>query len=427
MPLLLAGGVGIFTLLLYFGHIPLILLVSVALVKGALITQVPIFEIFDFSVILSILVGLAVARRLMNARIRERLWHHQYIIMAFLIWVCWMMLASTYAPNLDWAIYKSLRFAAFTSILFLAPLVLITTRDESWGLLKSYLVIGVIVVVIQIGQLWLIQRTSGDFHVVRLTVLGANPIGTGRVLAVCAAMAATLLITGIGNKRWWGVGFIVFLTGAMLTGSRGPILALFMAVLVVGLLLGKDARRRTVLILGVLIVVFILTLLLAPESLTYRYRLYKVGELAETRQGLRMFNTITYRMILWGKALTLWLSDVRHFLFGDGTAGYARLLLWRDFRYPHNLLLELLAEYGILGAGVFSMHIFLSVKQVYARFRASLAREEIMWLAGLVTYFLSTLVSGDLNDNRLLWFFLAGLLATVSAHSSNNSPAFKQV
>jgi len=40
-----------------------------------------------------------------------------------------------------------------------------------------------------------------------------------------------------------------------------------------------------------------------------------------------------------------------------------------------------------------------------------------MWLVGTLTMFFATLVSGDLNDNRMLWFFLAGLLATVQVNS----------
>ena len=35
-----------------------------------------------------------------------------------------------------------------------------------------------------------------------------------------------------------------------------------------------------------------------------------------------------------------------------------------------------------------------------------------MWLAGIITFFFATLFSGDLNDNRLLWFLVAAYVAT---------------
>jgi len=164
--------------------------------------------------------------------------------------------------------------------------------------------------------------------------------------------------------------------------------------------------------------VIMMVFILSPEELPSRYRLYMAGELAATRHGLMVLNTVTHRIMLWSKALVLWTRDLQHLLIGTGTAGYIMVFPWRDVEYPHNLPLELLAEFGLIGLGVFSLHILLIVKQTYHQCRLSLRREEMQWLIGALTMFFATLVSGDLNDNRMLWFLLGGLLATSSIENN---------
>lgn len=413
MPLILSAGLITTLILVFYSQILLVLLADVGLVKGTLITQFPIFETIDLTVLLSILILFALAVKLANPLVRQHLMRYQAIIAAFAVWVVWMIISSLYAPRLDWAFEKSLRFALFATILFLGPLVLIQRREDSRTLLNIFLGIGFLGAVFLVGQgLFWFSSTPSMQSVVRLTILSANPIGAGRVLSICAAMAAVVIITKMGKARYWGPLLILFLVTALFTGSRGPILGLIAAISLLGLFLGGYPRRRIIFMLGLMIVTIGLVLILSPESITYRYKLYMAGELGQTAQGMRVVNTIAVRIELWGKAVALWLQDARHFLIGAGTAGYANLFPWRDWRYPHNLPLEIMAEYGLVGVGVFGVHLYLAAKFAYSRLRTQLGREELMWLAGLMTYFFSTLVSGDLNDNRLLWFFIGGLLST---------------
>lgn len=429
MPLILTGGFATILLLFHYNHLLLIILVNVALVKGALIAQFPIFEIIDFTVLISILLIFVLVVRLADPGVRRHMVQYQYIIAAFMAWVVWMIVSCSYAPRIDWALEKSFRFALFASILFLGPLVLIRSREDSKAMLSLFLGVGVIGAVFLIGSLLLLLRSAASSSQisVRLTILSANPIGTCRILSICTAMAAILIITKMGKVRNWGPLMILFLSTALFTGSRGPIISFFAATFLLGLFLGGPARRRTIFMIGVMGAIIGLVLLLAPESLTYRYKLYMAGELGQTEQGLRVVNTITHRIELWGKALALWSQDARHTLIGAGTAGYANLFPWRDWLYPHNLPLEVLAEYGLIGMGVFCLPIYLAARLVYNRFRGQLNRYELMWLAGAMTYLFSTFVSGDLNDNRLLWFFMAGLLCTccvenrVPTGSNNNA------
>lgn len=418
MPLIITGGLATILLLLYYNQVLLILLASVGLVKGAAIAQFPIFKTIDLTVLISVLVILVLAWKLANPQARRHVMQYQYIIAGFLIWVVWMITSSLYAPFLDWALIKSFRFALFTTTLFLGPLVMVQSREASNAMLRIFLAVGLLGAVYIIGQMLIILRSASiQQGIIRLSILSANPIGAGRVLSICAAMAAIVIVTDMGKFKHWGPLLILFLVTALLTGSRGPILALVAATVLLGLILGGTARRRTIYILGLMIVAIGLVLVVAPEGLTSRYRLYMEGELAATQQGLVVLNTVVHRIVMWHKALALWTSDLPHFIMGTGTAGYIIAFPWRDIEYPHNLPLELLAEFGLIGLGVFSLHICLIAKRTIHRFRSRFQREELLWLTGALTMFFAALVSGDLNDNRLLWFFLGGLLATVSVGS----------
>ncbi len=422
VPLLLAGGLIGSIFLCFYQQPLLILLANEGFIKRTLIDFHPVFNTLDPSVLLAIAIALALLLRLRTADVRQHLRHNQNIIALYLIWVGWMIMASVYAPNAEWAVAKSMNFLIFNTLLFLGPFFLIRTRKESRIMLNFYLIYGLCITLLIIGQLLLqLSSISALKSAVRLSILSANPIGVGRVLSVCTAMSAMLIITGRGNWRWWGLPLAAFMIGAILTGSRGPILSLVAAVILLGLIVGGAARRRTLIVLVSLLAIVGLTLLIAPEGVIYRYKLLFATELTFTRQGLRQFSSILHRLQMWEMAVALWTQDLSHLFLGDGTAGYAKLFVWRDFRYPHNLPLEVLAEYGLLGAGIFCLHIGTAAKKTYEVFKTRFGREELMWLTAVITFLFSTLVSGDLVSNRFLWFFIGGLVSTISIKSPSNA------
>jgi O-antigen ligase len=423
MPLLLAMCIGGMVFLLFFQQPLLILLANEGFVKRTLQAMFPVFESVDPTFLLVTIIIFALLLRLWNPTVRHHVASLRYVILAYLLWVIWMVMASAYAPNVEWALNKSLRFALFNTILFLGPMILIRTRRESRIMLTFYLIYGFCVALLVYSQLWFeFGVNPGIESTTRFTVLSANPIGVARTLSICTAMVGVLIVSGKVDRRWWwwGIAFILFVSAAVLTGSRGPVLSFLLAIMLLGIFIGKSARRRTLMIVGSVLGIAGLLLLIAPEGVSYRYQLLLTTPLTVTRQGIRPFSSILHRLQMWSMALALWTQDIRHMMVGDGTASFARFFPWRDFSYPHNLLLEILAEFGLIGAFVFSLHLSEVAKRVYLRIKMMLGREELMWLAGLLTFLLSTMVSGDLVRNRFLWFFIGGLLSTCSLEKDSS-------
>ena len=107
-----------------------------------------------------------------------------------------------------------------------------------------------------------------------------------------------------------------------------------------------------------------------------------------------------------------------HPILGHGTGAFATDRGGQDERaYPHNIILESLYEQGVVGAvivGLFLWLIFRRWRQasrfVYL-YELDIGIFQIVHMAGLLFLFLFTqaMKSGDINDNRFM-FFGAGLV-----------------
>lgn len=416
-PLLLLFIAAISLALVYYQQILLVLLATVSLVKGALIDQIPVFKTLDYTVILACLMVIAIIRILPNSQARSQVASSQKIIALYAIWVFWMIVCSFYAPVKQLALEKSLRFAVFNSILFFGPIVFIQSRRDSRRMLFIFITVAIIGSIILAGQLYFhLTGSASPMNVTRLTVLSSNPIAVARILSISAGMAALTIVMNPRSFWLWGLVLFICVTGAILTGSRGPVLSFIIGTFIMGMLMGPQVRRKigsvSVFILAAIVLVF----LLAPESLTSRFReLGSIRELAVGKQGFQAVNTVQARLEFWDKAIILWTRNASNFFVGIGTAGYPVIFPWKGVAYPHNMVLEVLAEFGLLGMGIISLHVWVLLKKASANFSLWIrSREEVLWAVGVIIIFLASMVSGDLNDNRMLWFFMGGFLATLN-------------
>jgi O-antigen ligase len=91
--------------------------------------------------------------------------------------------------------------------------------------------------------------------------------------------------------------------------------------------------------------------------------------------------------------------------FGDGVRG----------DYPHNILLEVACELGVLGLVALLLLVWYGLRAGAGAMRRARTRQEFAVAATVLTvmvYFLANaMFSGDLNDNRLL-FAALGLCAS---------------
>ena len=134
----------------------------------------------------------------------------------------------------------------------------------------------------------------------------------------------------MGRARLYGLLCLPFLAVALLSsGSRGPTVALFLAVIALVALTLKQpkARSRLLLVVGAGAAAFALVSAIVPSAALSR----AVGFLAGDSAAL----SSNGRTHLWSRALEIFSS---HPAAGVGTGGFAQYE--PIFRYPHNIVLE---------------------------------------------------------------------------------------
>ncbi len=413
LPLVLLAGAAITAFLISHQQFLLILLVDSSLFKPLLIQTFPMLETVDPTVVLSLILMISLAWQLFDRDVWRRLGEQQWVIITFFVWVFWMLAAVLYAPQVEWALMKAWRFAFFVSIIFLAPFILIKNDADNGRIARMFLLVGIFgAIAIGIQTVLSIRNLGAGAFMGRQTILGTNPIAAARLLTTCAALAGVMILKH-GFKAKWICLFLGFLIGALFTGSRGPIVSLVLTLMIIGIILGPGSRLRLVGTSLMILLVISAVVQTLPEGFIARFSELAVTEVSISDRGFNAMNTVEHRYHMWGMATDLWLSDARHFLIGEGTAGYAKLFPWRDFRYPHNLIFEVLAEFGFLGLIIFLMHIAIGFSCLWQITVKDYSDRLLFWLAGLMNFGIATMFSGDLNDNRMLWFFLAGLIVTV--------------
>jgi O-antigen ligase len=261
-----------------------------------------------------------------------------------------------------------------------------------------------------------------------LNILGTNYLSIGRVIGIGATAALWLLVYHARSSPVKAVLFVIFCFQMMalsVLGGRGPLLSAAFTVLLTWYLtiemrsdfrLKRVVRTRVFFFLVIGVFLFVVFLPQAQGILRTVSRLSAIIGAGEN-------SSVGMRKSLYLTALRLWLA---HPLLGCGIGSFPVLAGLGDIRaYPHNIILELLIELGLVGLVLFGL---LACIPMYALLQRRRLRREsvvvVVWLL-FVYMMLNAMVSGDLTDNRFL-FFVIGLAAGVAFNRLKPSPTHAQ-
>jgi O-antigen ligase len=284
------------------------------------------------------------------------------------------------------------------NLVFLVGAVFVGVRERSLRLFLAVTLaitaIGAVALLIGLVTGSATQQYGGRFTI--SAQQGAINLGrsssNGALIAICLIMAST--------NRWVRVTAMcslpLLLISLIAAGSRGPTVAFIVGLIaLVGLTttVGRS-RRRLVAVGAVVIAAAILIPVVVPGS--------SIGRSLSTILGNSSGLSSNGRSALWAKAYSAFGA---HPLAGIGTGGFAAYDL--EF-YPHNILLEVAAELGIVGVVAFIAMATSIMRRLIVLWRRTHARLQLE-VTLLIALFLSALVnaifSGAIQDNSDLWLW----------------------
>jgi len=315
------------------------------------------------------------------------------------------LMFTTWTP---YAVEKVSRFYTLTLIAFLAPVFLVRDLEEARRLFNSLCIVGLAITLD--ASLTLFGSLGTTNAAFRLNTGGASTISLARIAGTAGVWLIVSTLQGSTRQLLTTSIGVAAITIAMLgNGSRGPLLAIVLSLCAAMILFYRADERAIGRGIGIaVIIVFsvVIGFAIAPSQSRQRISSFLSDPTGANEEDSQ---SVEIRKDASGIALV----EIGKSPLGLGWGGFDALSIAHNAPvvYPHNLLLEVFVETGWLSG------LFLCGLLAYAFYRAALLgvltqRTEANALFTLLLFsFINSLVSGDLNDNRILFTLMTTALA----------------
>ena len=341
--------------------------------------------------------------RMGYGEIRAMFSRHLSHILAFLVFAGLVTASYFYTSAPDYGGTKLTRFLLIGTLLFLAPFFIIFTEDDFRHFARIFIGFSAITAVQLIGNLE-IRSQDSDGDITR--------IGAGWLMGMAILLLLFYPLSRIRQRQRVLLILLLplFSFGLMASAARGPIFGLTIAALIGMATLLKEGRLRatTAAALLLFLVAGVGGAYLVLRQTDLGKYTAKAGELELLFTEGAASGTAANRMGFYQATIS---AIPNQPLLGSGIGSWSTFYYGNDQRnYPHNLLLEIAFEEGLVGLTAFLALLLLVGVSIVRMLRAS--RSHFLALALLVLYCLIvSLFSGDLDDNRVLWLWIGVTLA----------------
>ena len=234
-----------------------------------------------------------------------------------------------------------------------------------------------------------------------------SPIAYSRYAGLGTVILFTLLVSKSLNILKMGLIYLLlifFIFALFISGSRGPIISILFSIIVVLIINFKrkeltsilNIRQITIVILLLVICIYIVQFNFNEikgfeRIFSYSYNTINLDAFSPVRSE---FIKIAFKGFLDSNFI------------GIGTGGFPSLLNKQDKLYPHNIILEILVEQGLVGFILISLLFLLTLRRVSRiisshTFTKSQEIIMVIWFYSLM----NSMFSYDINGNYMLWIF----------------------
>ncbi|HUO35375.1 MAG TPA: O-antigen ligase family protein [Candidatus Acidoferrum sp.] len=378
---LLVGGIAVALALVRHPDITLALFFLVGLVKGdPSLSQSPV----DLTVVTAAILAISAAWKLLSSATHLELPREYFLYLPLL---SMMVLSLTYTPDVSAGAEKALRFICLTGIGIIGPFIFF---DSTKKIRRCFYVLIVGGIGLAINSLSMLG--SGKRFVA--------PSGLNTELGAASAVALILIWSLIFPRLrfFWRLFFYpaMGILVVALLGSGGRFANVSAALCIfLGAILYRPLLKDIAILGGAALVA--LPLLWIPSA-SYQY-------LDSLRHPTLAMGTRSDLMALGVKIF----SD--HPLLGVGVGGFQFVSPNPiTYNFPHNIVLELAAEMGIFAALSFVLIAFFCFRESLRQLSVPSTDDTPLIRAVfllLVYVLLDSMISGDINDLRFMWFILS--------------------
>lgn len=331
-----------------------------------------------------------------------------YLLLLWLLLTSYAFLSMAWSPSINYATEKTMYMATLVLWALLGSTVIISN-----DIIRVYrFMLLVFLFAFLLGIEFIFWHLKNDSYLI------ARPdyLAIGRVIGLGCIIAffySVVLLKSLIPKTLCFSVFFVLLYVMLALGGKGPFIAVILSLIVFSLLywhthlrISSGKKKYAIILIITLSIGFIYILSMKNDFLTF-YRLESMTTKDEST---------SIRLDYYQQAISLWLT---HPVLGNGIGSFPVLIGHGDVQnYPHNIILELLSELGIVGCAIFLLMLLLSIKSLKNQF---LTKEPIKLLILMLCFYvlLNALVSADIPDRTL--FAILGL-STLSV-----SPAYKNL
>lgn len=391
-----------------FRWVSILILWLLPIVKAFTATRITVFQVVDLTLLALLLICAIVAWKPKHLGRLKKVFLLRPFIVCHLVLalVMGLTLAWTTAPN--YGQEKTLKYATFSLLTFLAPILIIDSKKDLIRLLYG-MIFASIIVSLAIIFLPSYQMAYGGQVSYRDSAFESNPLNPAFLIAVSASFC--FLIPGrgriISTPVMTGV-FLLFQYAVFRSGCRSMFVQSLLAIGVWSLIT-KANMRWFYRVLIVALMVGIPMYVLAADSRLGSRVTRTLSEPVEALSG-------SGRLYMWQYCLKKWPERP---IGGYGVGSFATNFGGGDRRFfPHNMFIEAIYEIGIVGL-VFLLAQFVLTGLAFLRFKnkshyTNDDKELVVTLfATLVAATLSISLHWDISDNRLLWNIIGVLFTAI--------------
>ncbi|MFZ5517144.1 MAG: O-antigen ligase family protein [Candidatus Zhuqueibacterota bacterium] len=325
---------------------------------------------------------------------------HQIVIAIILL----LIFGLFFSTNRSYGATKILFYLIYNLTMFFIPSLYV---NDLRGI-KRIIIIGYILGII-LGLISFLVKADTVVQFLRFRPSeSVNPIFLSRSLGVSIICGIFLLVKSkqLYTKFLILLSYIILLPPMIWSGSRGPFIGVLVLALGFYFLQPAKPLSKKILISLVTLTSAVLLIIYTTNTISTRISAPITQEASSA-----------FRVLAWLVAIQNFLSSP---LIGIGTGSYLMEAPWQNFIYPHNLILELACENGILGLILILLFIGQAIRYGLSNIRDYAATNEssglqlsvvsiCLFLFGLW----NAMFSGDISNNSLVWF-AGGLISALS-------------